>query len=651
MGEGLGRRPRHAHGVGPRGAAARPHARARRRVPRRRARGRDGRRVRLLPARQGRCGAVDRHRDARAGGCRARRSPAPRLRHRVRDRRRTARSSPRRRSATRWSGCRGAGPASSSGSTSPRSRPRTPPRSAASSAATASRRGATRRRRPRRTRCGSSRPHRPTSTRTARPSPSARSGRQYAALPEEERRAKAAALAATIRGIASHDKPMVGHFTDDPRVLEFLASAKAPKLAALGTSCPDHFLRTKVKPMLLDLPSDAPLDKAIARLKELHEAYRADYTAYYEAHATRGLARDPRRRPAHRAGAGRRHVQLRREQADRPRRRRVLPQRHQRDARRRGALDVHPDLGCREVPHRVLGSRRGEAAADAEAEDPPGPHRLRHGRGIRNRQGHRDPPRRRGRLRRRRRPRPREGAGRRRRARGHGCRDRRRRERRRRRRRAGRDRRDPARVRRHRPRRQQRRALAVEAAAGDHREGLGPAARRDGEGLVPRVEGRREGAHRPGPRRRHHLHLVEELRVRRPEQHRLLGDEGRPGPPGAPARGRTRRVRRAGQRHQPRRRRPRLGHLRVGLGRQPRRDLRRRRRRTSASTTPSARSSSARSCPRTSRTPSSCSPDPSSAAPPACTSRSTPASPPRSCDDACEAPSRRSTSARPAGAS
>ncbi|QNO38012.1 bifunctional aldolase/short-chain dehydrogenase [Protaetiibacter sp. SSC-01] len=106
-----------------------------------------------------------------------------------------------------------------------------------------------------------------------------------AALPEAERRAKAAALFPTIRGLASHDKPMVGHFTDDPRVLEFLASEKAPALAALGTSCPDHFLRTKVKPLLLDLPAAASVDDAIARLKELHEAYRADYTAYYEAHA------------------------------------------------------------------------------------------------------------------------------------------------------------------------------------------------------------------------------------------------------------------------------------------------------------------------------------------------------------------------------
>jgi rhamnulose-1-phosphate aldolase/alcohol dehydrogenase len=107
------------------------------------------------------------------------------------------------------------------------------------------------------------------------------------ALPPAERRTKAAALAATIRGIASHDKPMVGHFTDAPEVLEFLASANAPKLAALGTSCPDHFLRTKVKPMLVDLPADAPVEKIKERLAKLHEAYRADYTAYYEKHATK----------------------------------------------------------------------------------------------------------------------------------------------------------------------------------------------------------------------------------------------------------------------------------------------------------------------------------------------------------------------------
>ena len=107
----------------------------------------------------------------------------------------------------------------------------------------------------------------------------------FEALPEDERRSRAAALAATIRGLASHDKPMVGHFSDDVAVLNFLASEKLMPLAALGTSCPDHFLRTKIKPMVLDLPSDAPVEKQIGRLKELHAEYRKDYQAYYEAHA------------------------------------------------------------------------------------------------------------------------------------------------------------------------------------------------------------------------------------------------------------------------------------------------------------------------------------------------------------------------------
>lgn len=108
----------------------------------------------------------------------------------------------------------------------------------------------------------------------------------FEALPEAERRARAAALAPTIRGLASTDKPMVGHYTDSDVVLDFLASEKAPALAALGTSCPDHFLRTKVKPLILDLPASASVDEQLARLTELHREYRADYQAYYDAHAT-----------------------------------------------------------------------------------------------------------------------------------------------------------------------------------------------------------------------------------------------------------------------------------------------------------------------------------------------------------------------------
>ncbi|MER6322139.1 bifunctional aldolase/short-chain dehydrogenase [Streptomyces coelicoflavus] len=107
----------------------------------------------------------------------------------------------------------------------------------------------------------------------------------YEALPEAERRERAAALAPYVRGLASRDRPQVGHFTDADVVLDFLARAEHPRLAALGTSCPDHFLRTKVRPLVLDVAPSAPLEEAVARLKELHAAYRDEYAAYYERHA------------------------------------------------------------------------------------------------------------------------------------------------------------------------------------------------------------------------------------------------------------------------------------------------------------------------------------------------------------------------------
>jgi rhamnulose-1-phosphate aldolase/alcohol dehydrogenase len=105
-------------------------------------------------------------------------------------------------------------------------------------------------------------------------------------LPDAARRTRAAGLAPVIRGLASTDRSQVGHFDDSPAVLDFLSRAEHPRLAALGTSCPDHFLRTKVRPLLLDLPPDAPLEDTVARLGELHAAYRADYAAYYEKYAT-----------------------------------------------------------------------------------------------------------------------------------------------------------------------------------------------------------------------------------------------------------------------------------------------------------------------------------------------------------------------------
>ena len=107
----------------------------------------------------------------------------------------------------------------------------------------------------------------------------------YAALPAGERAARAAALFPVVRGLASTDRSQVGHYNAAEAVLDFLSRAEHPRLARLGTSCPDHFLRTKVRPLVLDLAPSATLEDTIARLKELHAAYRDDYRAYYERNA------------------------------------------------------------------------------------------------------------------------------------------------------------------------------------------------------------------------------------------------------------------------------------------------------------------------------------------------------------------------------
>jgi rhamnulose-1-phosphate aldolase/alcohol dehydrogenase len=108
----------------------------------------------------------------------------------------------------------------------------------------------------------------------------------YGRLPDAERQQRAAALAPVARGLACTDRHVVGRLTDSDVVHDFLASDVAPRLAALGTSCPDHFLRTKVRPLLLDLPADASVEEQAARLRELHAQYRDDYRRYYEANAT-----------------------------------------------------------------------------------------------------------------------------------------------------------------------------------------------------------------------------------------------------------------------------------------------------------------------------------------------------------------------------
>ncbi|MBD8489663.1 bifunctional aldolase/short-chain dehydrogenase [Echinicola sp. CAU 1574] len=112
-------------------------------------------------------------------------------------------------------------------------------------------------------------------------------GQKIESLVPEARKDQAAKIAPVLRGLASGYNRMVGHFTDDERVLQFANSHDLEKLAPLGTSCPDHFLRTKIRPLVLDFPADVDLSNAEeikAKLDKDFEEYRAYYTKYYEDH-------------------------------------------------------------------------------------------------------------------------------------------------------------------------------------------------------------------------------------------------------------------------------------------------------------------------------------------------------------------------------
>jgi rhamnulose-1-phosphate aldolase/alcohol dehydrogenase len=112
-------------------------------------------------------------------------------------------------------------------------------------------------------------------------------GVEVPSLEPEARRKQAARLAPVLRGLASAYARMVGHFTDDERVLEFINSKDLRKLAPLGTSCPDHFLRTKIRPLVLDLPATADLTNLAEVRRKLEapfENYRKEYADYYERH-------------------------------------------------------------------------------------------------------------------------------------------------------------------------------------------------------------------------------------------------------------------------------------------------------------------------------------------------------------------------------
>lgn len=123
-------------------------------------------------------------------------------------------------------------------------------------------------------------------------------GQKVESLPADERKNKAAQLMPLLRGLASSENRMVGHFTDSNVVLEFINSNDLERLAPLGTSCPDHFLRTKIQPLVLTLDKNEDLSDSKAILEKLNplfEQYRQEYKEYYETckHSNSPAMRDP----------------------------------------------------------------------------------------------------------------------------------------------------------------------------------------------------------------------------------------------------------------------------------------------------------------------------------------------------------------------
>ena len=371
VGQGLRRRPRHADRGRSRGPAARPPALARRRLPGRRTRGRDGRRVRLLPPRPRRRRALDRHRDARARRGRTMSTTSTRTRGSRWRRRPTARTLTRRCFGDRvaWVDWRrpgfqlgldmaevrranpeaigvilGGHGITAWGDTSAECEARsleiirTAERFIADNGRAEPFGAADRR--------ATSRCPRPSAT-PGRP-PCCRSS---AGWPRPTGRRSATTPTARSSSTSSAGRSTRGWPRWAPRA----------RTISCGPRC-GRWSSTCRRP-----PSSTTV---VARLRELHEAYRDGRTrAYYERHATAGQPGDARRGPGHRPRPGRRHVLVRGEQADGPGRRRVLRQRDQRHARRRGAVDLCA-RSTRSEKFRIeyWALEEAKLAADAQAE-------------------------------------------------------------------------------------------------------------------------------------------------------------------------------------------------------------------------------------------------------------------------------------------
>ncbi len=110
-------------------------------------------------------------------------------------------------------------------------------------------------------------------------------GQKIDSFTKENRKAKAAQLAPILRGLCSSENAMIGHFIDNDKVLEYINSNDLERLAPMGTSCPDHFLRTKIKPLILNLSPEEDISdehSVLEKISDSFEQYRKDYNDYYE---------------------------------------------------------------------------------------------------------------------------------------------------------------------------------------------------------------------------------------------------------------------------------------------------------------------------------------------------------------------------------
>ena len=203
-----------------------------------------------------------------------------------------------------------------------------------------------------------------------------------------------AAILPWLRGQVSQQKRFIGTVQDDEKILRFVNSHDAPRLAELGTSCPDHFLRTKIKPLYVDWnPQTEDVGRAQEEARRRPRAIPQGLRGLLREVQTRQLARHARPESDRHPDSRPRHDRLGQGQERIARHGRILQLRRRSHARRGGDRRIHRAAAAGSLRHRILAARRGEAQAHAGGKGTGAAGHRRHRRRLRHRQGNRASPR------------------------------------------------------------------------------------------------------------------------------------------------------------------------------------------------------------------------------------------------------------------